>query len=83
MNAEIMNLLNELLDRVKRLEKAAAAPPRKAWKPSEVSKLTGVSYDTVLGLIHAGEIGHVPAGRMHVVPDAELQRWLSRGITAA
>lgn len=54
-------------------------PARTAWRPREVSKLTGISYNTVLELIHSGKLGAVKAGRMFVVPDAELDRFLTPG----
>ncbi|WP_432846030.1 excisionase family DNA-binding protein [Amycolatopsis sp. CA-161197] len=83
MTAALVAAVEELAERIKRLEKAAAAPVRVAWKPREISQMTGIKYQTVLDLIHNGELGHVPAGRLHVVPDEELQRYLSRGINTA
>lgn len=48
--------------------------PRITWRPREVAKMTGLTYDHVLELIHAGEIRSVQHGRAYLVPDAELRR---------
>ncbi|WIY05449.1 excisionase family DNA-binding protein [Amycolatopsis mongoliensis] len=52
-------------------------PPRVAWRPREVAKLTGLSYGTVLELIHSGQLGAVKVGKSYAVPDAELDRFLT------
>lgn len=52
-------------------------PPRVAWRPREVAKLTGLGYDTVLGLIRSGQLGAVKVGQTYAVPDAELDRFLT------
>ncbi|WP_158892542.1 excisionase family DNA-binding protein [Amycolatopsis anabasis] len=54
----------------------ADALPRRAWKPKEVSIQLGIPYETVLGLIHDGKLGAVPAGRYYLIPDFELERYL-------
>lgn len=80
MSAALVRAVEELTERIKRLEKAAKQPPRQAWRPREVAALTGIGYEVVLELIKSGELGSVPAGRLHIVPDAELQRFLARGV---
>jgi excisionase family DNA binding protein len=44
-------------------------------------------YRTVLDLIHTGQLGHVPVGRYFLVPQVEIDRFLSermvRAVTAA
>jgi excisionase family DNA binding protein len=57
--------------------------PRRAWNPREVAEALGVPYDTVLWLIHNDKLGHVVAGRYYLVPDIELQRYLSAGVKAS
>lgn len=52
-------------------------PPRVAWRPREVAKLTGLSYGTVLELIHSGQLGAVKVGKSYAVPDAELGRFFT------
>jgi excisionase family DNA binding protein len=79
----LVDAIEKLTDRIARLEKAAKKPERQAWRPREVADMTGIEYEKVLELIHEGVIGHVTVGRLHVVPDAELQRFLAAGITEA
>lgn len=52
--------------------------PRRAWSPTEVAEMFGVPYDTVLWLIHHDELSARKAGRYWLVPDAEVERYLSR-----
>lgn len=79
---ELIHAIQELTDRIARLEKAAQQPARQAWRPREVADLTGIRYEQVLELIKDGQLGAVMAGRLHIVPDAELQRFLADGIKA-
>jgi excisionase family DNA binding protein len=79
MNA-VLAAVEKLTERIARLEQAVKAPPRTAWRPREVAEQTGIRYEEVLKLIHSGELGSVPAGRLHVVPDEELKRYLARGV---
>jgi excisionase family DNA binding protein len=79
----IVDALNALVDRIERVEKAVKAPERDSWTVTEVSKKLGIPYDTVLTLIHTGELGHVRAGRYYLVPELELQRLLAAGINNA
>ncbi|WP_033288290.1 helix-turn-helix domain-containing protein [Amycolatopsis jejuensis] len=83
MSTALVEAVEKLTDRISRLEKAAKAPVRVAWRPREVAQMTGLSYKQVLELIHEGLLGAVQDGRLHVVPDVELQRYLARGVTAA
>lgn len=69
--------LDRLTDRIKRLEKAAKSPARRAWRPREVAEMTGIEYKVVLELIHSGDLGAVKVGRLHVVPDTALQEFLA------
>lgn len=80
MSAAVLAAIEKLSERIDRLEKAAKAPARTAWRPREVAAQTGIRYEQVLELIKNGELGSVPAGRLHVVPDEELKRYLARGI---
>lgn len=50
--------------------------PRQAWSPKEVGEQLGLPYETVLGLIHNGQLGAFKAGRYYRIPDAELKRLL-------
>jgi len=80
--AELIAEVRDLAERISHLEAAGPAPaqpPRTAWRVSEVAKSTGISYDQVIAMIKAGEIGHVPAGRLYIVPDEELRAFLARG----
>ncbi len=79
----VIAAIEKLADRIDRLEKAVKAPARDAWRPREVAKKTGISYNEVLELIRRGELGSIPVGRLHIVPDAELKRFLAAGTRAA
>ncbi|WP_435582875.1 excisionase family DNA-binding protein [Amycolatopsis thermoflava] len=79
--AELVAAVDRLTERIARLERAAKKPPRRAWRPREVAAMTGIGYERVLELIHSGELGHIKEGRLHVVPDAEVQRYLAAAQT--
>jgi excisionase family DNA binding protein len=79
----VLAAIEKLADRLARLEKAVKAPPRKAWKPREVAAMTGLSYDTVLELIHDGTLRAVQVGQVYTVPDSEVDRWLAGRSRAA
>jgi excisionase family DNA binding protein len=83
VSAQLAAAVDKLTREIAALKKAAQAPPRVAYRPREVAELTGVGYEVVLQLIHSGELGSVPAGRLHVVPAVELERFLARGVTAS
>jgi excisionase family DNA binding protein len=53
-------------------------PARVAYRPREVAEMTGLSYDVVLELIHAGELQAITVGRLHVVPAASITALLAR-----
>jgi excisionase family DNA binding protein len=72
----VVAAIEKLADRIARLEKAAKAPPRMAWKPREVAAMTGLSYDTVLELIHDGTLRAVQVGQRYIVTDSEVERLL-------
>ena len=74
----VLAAIEKLAERMARLEKAVKAPPRKSWKPSEVADMTGLSYKTVLELIHDGTLRAVPVGQIYTVPDSEVERWLAK-----
>lgn len=76
-NADLVAAINALTERIAQLEKAAKKPPRRAWRPREVADMTGIEYTRVLELIHTGRLGAVKDGRLHVVPDTEVQRFLA------
>lgn len=54
--------------------------PRKAWTIREVAFSLGLPERSVRTLIRSGALGHVMAGKHYLVPDAELTRYLERGI---
>lgn len=56
---------------------------RKAWGPGEVAGMLGVSYSTVLDLIHSGELSAIRLGRYWVVPVAEVDRYLEARLDEA
>ena len=75
--------LERLTERIARLEKAVKAPPRKSWKPREVSAMTGLGYDTVLELIHDGTLRATKVGQLYVIADDEVDRFLGKKREAA
>ncbi|WP_410633309.1 excisionase family DNA-binding protein [Amycolatopsis sp. cmx-4-83] len=75
--------IERLTERIGRLEKAVKAPPRKSWKPREVAAMTGLGYDTVLELIHAGTLRATKVGQLYVVADDEVDRFLGKKREAA
>lgn len=79
MSAALVEAVTKLADRIARLEKAAKTPERVSWRPREVAKRTGLSYEVVLELIHDGHLGAVQVGRLHLVPEREVQRLLGTG----
>jgi excisionase family DNA binding protein len=78
MSAALVAAIAELREQIKRLEKAARQPERKAYRPREVAELTGIGYEVVLELIHAGELDAVTVGRLHVVPAESVATFLAR-----
>jgi excisionase family DNA binding protein len=83
VSRDLVEALDRLTERITCLERAAKKPPRIAWRPREVAEMTGLSYGQVMDAIHAGRLGAVKDGRLHVVPDAEVQRFLANASTAA
>ncbi|RZQ59806.1 excisionase family DNA-binding protein [Amycolatopsis suaedae] len=77
MSARLAEAVDALREEVRQLRKAAQAPARATWTPSEVAEKLGIPYDTVLALIHSGELGHIKAGRYYLVPDEELRKYLA------
>ncbi len=75
----VLEAVERLIKKVERLEKAAKQPPREAYRPSEVAKLIGIGYETVLEMCRTGELParQVGAGHLWVVPAAELRRYLA------
>ncbi|UUV34412.1 helix-turn-helix domain-containing protein [Amycolatopsis roodepoortensis] len=75
----VLEAIDRLIKRVERLEKAVKAPPREAYRPSEVATLTGIGYATVLEMCRTGELPakQVGGGRLWIVPAAELRRYLN------
>jgi excisionase family DNA binding protein len=51
--------------------------PRLAFSPREVGDQLGLSYESVLDAIHAGEIPAVRIGRHYRVPAVDLARLLA------
>ncbi|MER6765622.1 MULTISPECIES: helix-turn-helix domain-containing protein [Amycolatopsis] len=81
MSRELVEAVEKLTARIARLEKAAKQPARIAWRPREVAEMTGLSYLEVLRLIREGRLGSIPEGRLHVVPESEVQRYLAENLT--
>lgn len=50
--------------------------PRRAWSPSEVADMFGISGDKVRRLIRDGELAARKVGRSWLVSDTEVQRYL-------
>lgn len=50
--------------------------PRRAWSPREVAAQLSLPYETVLSMIHSGQLGAFKAGRYYRIPDRELERLL-------
>ncbi|MDN5861078.1 MAG: excisionase family DNA-binding protein [Pseudonocardia sp.] len=47
--------------------------PRTFYSVREISKSIGLSYETVLGLVKAGQIRSIRPGRQYLIPAAELK----------
>ncbi len=58
------------------------APPRVAYRVSEVAELIGLSKSQVYAMVARGEIGSKRSGRSVVVPVEALQAWLKTGLGA-
>ncbi|HYQ69665.1 helix-turn-helix domain-containing protein [Actinophytocola sp.] len=78
MSAAIVEAIEQLKSEVKALKKAGRMPERMAYRPREVAALTGLRYEVVLELIHAGELQAITVGRLHVVPHASVLAFLAR-----
>lgn len=55
---------------------------RRGYSIREVAVALGVNRKQVEALINSGELGCVPVGRLKVVPDHELDRFLSKAVAA-
>ena len=55
------------------------APPRVAYRASEIAALTGVATDTVYKAIRRGEIPRLPIGDTVLVPAWALASWSVTG----
>ncbi|WP_027947177.1 helix-turn-helix domain-containing protein [Amycolatopsis taiwanensis] len=75
--ADVVEALDKLTREVAALKKAAKKPDRAAWKPREVAEKLGLEYETVLDLIHSGQIRAVEINGRYLVPDDELRRLLA------
>ncbi len=73
----VLEALDLLIKRIERLERAVKSPPREAYRPREVAKLTGIGYETVLEMCRTGELPAKQVGRLWIVPAAELRSFLS------
>jgi excisionase family DNA binding protein len=82
MSAAILAALEKLTTAVQRLDKAVRQPERRAYRPAEVAEMTGIGYEVVLDLIHAGELQALKVGRLHVVPSVAIDQLLARAETA-
>lgn len=52
---------------------------RESYRPQEIAELHGIGKSTVYQAIYEGRLHSHRVGRAHVVPAAEVTRWL-RGI---
>lgn len=77
--ADVMQALDKISAALTRIEKAQKTPPRSAYRPREVSQMTGIGYKRVLELLDAGEIRAVRDGHLWYVPAAAVEEYLSRG----
>ncbi|MFC6090716.1 helix-turn-helix domain-containing protein [Saccharothrix lopnurensis] len=57
--------------------------PERMWMPRQVSDAWGVSYDTILDWIRAGELRAVRVGQQYRVPASECERFMQAQIRAA
>lgn len=57
------------------------APRRESYRPQEIAELHGIGASTVYQAIYEGRLHSHRIGRAHVVPAAEVERWL-RGLPA-
>ena len=73
---ELAVAVNELTDRIKRLEKAASQPPRRAYRPSEVAAMVGCSAQTVRDLIHGGRLEAVDMGGWYAIAASAVEKLL-------
>ena len=82
MSRAIADALDHLADRLDQLtakvEEAAKRPTPVSYRPRVVADITGISYDRVLELIHEGQLGHVPVGRLLLVPHDEVMAYIER-----
>lgn len=56
--------------------KSEAPARRTAWKAQDLAADWGLNVKAVYALIASGELRSVKAGRHHLIPDAEVQRYL-------
>lgn len=62
---------------------AEDAAIRKAFKVGEAAWLLGLSYDVTLALVNSGELGARRVGKYHVIPKAEIDRYLAPAVQAS
>lgn len=74
---EVLAALRAVAQRLDRIETAAREPERALWRAAEFAARTGLSYDTVLDKVHAGDIACVQQGRLLLIPESEVQRLAS------
>lgn len=80
VSAALVAAVEELTARIKRLEKAARQPARKAYRPAEVAALLGVQPQTVRELIHSGRLEATDMGGWYLVSVAAVERLLAQGV---
>lgn len=77
MSAAVLAAIQDLAERITRLERAARQPERRAFKRSEVAAMLGVDVKTVTGWIGSGRLKAVSGGAFYIIPAVELDRFLS------
>lgn len=74
--SELTVAVEELTDRIKRLEKAASQPPRTAYRPGEVAKMIGCNAQTVRNMIADGRLEAEDMGGWWAIPASAVTRLL-------
>lgn len=77
MSRELVDAIEALTKRIARLEKAAKAPARRAWRAREVADMTGIHYLHILAMCREGRLASIKDGQQYVIPDAEVERLLA------
>ena len=63
--------------------KTEAPARRTAWRVQALADDWGLNVKAIYALIASGELRSVKAGRHHLIPDSEVQRYLAGDATDA